>query len=49
MYKRRSSPGYFQHACELLTNDEKILYEIYKEYPSIFIRNYKVLKRIVYE
>jgi hypothetical protein len=25
------------------------LYEIYKEYPSIFIRHYKVLERIVYE
>jgi hypothetical protein len=34
---------------ELLVNDEKILYEIYKEYPSIFTRHYKSLKRIVYE
>jgi hypothetical protein len=23
VYKRRSATGYFQHACELLANDEK--------------------------
>jgi hypothetical protein len=28
MYKRRSTLGYFQNACELLANNEKMLYEI---------------------
>jgi hypothetical protein len=41
VYKRRSTPGYFQYACELLANDEKTWYEICKEYQSIFIRHYK--------
>jgi hypothetical protein len=49
IYKKRSVPGYFQYGCEFLTNDEKTLYEIFKEYPSIFTRHYKSLERIVYE
>jgi hypothetical protein len=49
IFKRRSASGYFQFACELLANDEKTLYEIYKEYQSIFTRHYKALERIVYE
>jgi hypothetical protein len=49
IYKKRSLPGYFQYVCELLANDEKTLYEIFKEYPSIFTRHYKSLERIVYE
>jgi hypothetical protein len=49
IYKKRSIPGYFQYTCELLANDEKTLYEIFKEYPSIFTRHYKSLKRILYE
>jgi hypothetical protein len=49
VYERRSVLGYFQYKCKLLPNDEKTLYEIYKEYPSIFTRYYKILKRIVYE
>jgi hypothetical protein len=32
-----------------LANDEKTLYDIYKEYTSISTRHYKVLERIVYE
>jgi hypothetical protein len=36
IYKKRSVPGYFQYTCEVLANDEKSLYEIFKEYPSIF-------------
>jgi hypothetical protein len=47
--KRRSPPGYFQYACEFLTNNEKRLHEIYKEYPSIFTRHHKLLEKIVYE
>jgi hypothetical protein len=31
------------------TKDEKILYEICEDYPSIFTRHYKSLERIVYE
>jgi hypothetical protein len=49
VYKKRSLPGYFQCACEELANDEKNLYDIFKEYPSIFTRHYKSLERIVYE
>jgi hypothetical protein len=49
IYKKSSTPGYFQYAYELLGNDEKILYKIFKEYPSIFTRHYKALKRIVCE
>jgi hypothetical protein len=49
IYKKSSLPGYFQYGCELLANDEKTLYEIFKEYPSIFTRHYKSLERIVYE
>jgi hypothetical protein len=40
IYKKRSVPEYFQYACELLANDEKTLYEIFKEYSSIFTRYY---------
>jgi hypothetical protein len=47
--KRKKVPGYFLYAYELLENDEKTLYEIYKEYPSIFTRHHKVLEIIVYE
>jgi hypothetical protein len=49
IYKKGSAPGYFQYACELLSNDEKTPYEIYKEYPSIFIGHYNSLERILYE
>jgi hypothetical protein len=49
VYKRRNTPGFFQYVCEVLANDEKILYEIYKEYSSIFTRHYKVLERKIYE
>jgi hypothetical protein len=35
--------------CELLANDEKTLYEIYKEYRYVFTGHYKALERIVYE
>jgi hypothetical protein len=49
VYKKRSAPGYLQYVCELLTNDEKTLYELFKEYPSIFTRHYKSLEGIVYE
>jgi hypothetical protein len=31
VYKKRSGPGYFQYACELVENDERILYEIYED------------------
>jgi hypothetical protein len=47
--KRRSTPGYFQYTCELPANDEKTLYEIFKEYSSIFTKHYKSLERTVYE
>jgi hypothetical protein len=33
--KKRRFPGYFQYVCELLANDEKSLYDIFKQYPSI--------------
>jgi hypothetical protein len=49
VYKRRSAPGYFQYACELLANDDKTLYEICKEYLSVFTRYYKILERRVYK
>jgi hypothetical protein len=49
IYKKRCVPGYFQYTCELLANDEKVLYKIFKQYPSIFTRHYKSLERIVYE
>jgi hypothetical protein len=49
IYKKRSVPGYFQYACEQLANDEKNLYNIFKEFPSIITRHYKSLERIVYE
>jgi hypothetical protein len=48
VYKKRSFTGYFQYVCELLVNDEKTLYEIFKEYPSIFTRHCKSLERILY-
>jgi hypothetical protein len=41
IYKKRSVLGYFQYVCELLGNDEKTLYETFKEYPSIFTTHYK--------
>jgi hypothetical protein len=40
IYKKRSIPGYFQYACKQLANDEKNLYYIFKENPSIFTRHY---------
>jgi hypothetical protein len=49
IYKKTSVPEYFQNACEQLTNDEKNLYNIFKEYLFIFTRHYKYLERIVYE
>jgi hypothetical protein len=48
IYKKRNIPWYFQYSYEL-ANDEKTLYEIFKEYPLIFTRHYKSLERIVYE
>jgi hypothetical protein len=36
--KRRSASGYFQYLCELLANDDKTLYKIYKENLFIFAR-----------
>jgi hypothetical protein len=43
----KGNSGYFQCAYEFLANDEKSMYEIYKEYPFIFTRHYKRLERIV--
>jgi hypothetical protein len=48
VYKRRGAPGYFQYACEFLSNDKKTFYQILKEYLSIFSRHYKGLERIIY-
>jgi hypothetical protein len=47
IYKKLGIPGYFQYGCELLENDDKSFYEIFKEYPSIFTRHNKSLERIV--
>jgi hypothetical protein len=41
--------GVLLYASQLFANDEKTLYKMYKEYPSIFTKHYKALKRVVYD
>jgi hypothetical protein len=48
-YKKHTVNKCFENMCEHLENDKTTLSEIFQEFPSMYVRHYKALERIVYE